>query len=143
MKRALENGFTVYVHMKDNKLIGTALRPFGNRRGIQPIYLEEGNVDVIDCFSFPDLLKNGRTLQMYRGSYEGKISPYYIAQIGTIGGEGAYGENPCFYIEAEGAGSDFYEALLNLDEQCQKQTEVEKKELFKKAYRTYGQVTYK
>ncbi len=33
--------------------------------------------------------------------------------------------------------------VINLDEQCQKQTEVEKKELFKKAYRTYGQVTYK
>lgn len=143
MKNAVENGFTVYVSKNGDKLIGTALRPFGNRRGIQPVYMEQDNLNLIDGFSFLDLLEKGRTLQMYRGSYGEKIYPSYIAQVGMIGGEGPYGEEKCFSIVAEGVGDNFYEALINLEEQYKRFDDVSGKEPFKKARRPYGQVTYR
>ena len=142
MKAAVEEGFTVYVNKKDERLVSTALRSLGMGRGIQPIYMEEENLKAVDGFSFIHLLEEGKTLQLYKGNYGGKIYPYYVAQLGTMRGEGAYGEEECFFIDAEGHGSNFYDALMSLEEQCVLLEECTAKTPIKTAYRLYGSPRY-
>ncbi len=142
MKAAVEEGFTVYVSKKDDRLVSTALRSLGIGCGIQPIYMEEENLKAVDGFSFLHLLEEGKILQLYKGNYGGKIYPYYIAQLGTMCGEGAYGENECFFIEAEGVASDFYDALMSLEGQCVSLEEGASKTPIKTAYRLYGSPRY-
>lgn len=142
MKESIENGFTVFVSKKEDKLIGVGLRRLEYNRGIQPTYMEQENLTIIDDFSFLHLLEDGKTMQMYKGVYGGKMYPCYVAQIGSIVGEGPYAEDECFAIEVEGAGSNFYDALISLEEQCRKIEETRHELPVKKAYRLYGDPRY-
>ncbi len=138
MRKAVENGFTIYVEREDDVLKGLALKyVLGN--GLQPVELGVDRLQVLEQFSILDYLEDGRMLQVYKGSYGSYMYPVYIAQIGTVKTEGAYCGDECFEVVAEGVGSDFYDAFLSLSKECSKSVgDVP----IKKTYRLYGSDKY-
>ena len=139
MENIIDNNFTVYVHHSGEKgLTGCALRKkLVGSRGIQTIELQTEELNVLTGLpATMQLLEEGNTLQIYR--YGGQ----YSFQMGKTVSAMPPEEIESFDIITEATSSEFYGALVELEEQASKLDNDTKKEPLKKAYRLYGSDKY-
>lgn len=140
MRDLLNNGYTIFISMKDNKVTGVGLKELNNGEGITTKELDEKRVQVFgELPNIGEKLADGETLQLYK-SYE-KEGIRFVAQMGRISREEAYGEVDCFNVSSEVQDEEFLGAIIILNEEIKNQGEKETPP--KRLVRNYGKVTYK
>ena len=135
MEVELKKDYTLFVSAKlsQDQIAGVYLKK--EMGCLYPVEMPDHEMEVIQCFpNIFEQIKKGKTLQLYQ-----KSATVY-ASIGSIIGEGPYGEIKCFEMDHQTQQDNCFLALTRL-EQAMNQDDRQTKQL-RKAYKNEWKCYY-